>query len=181
MLNCGLIKTYARKASLYLCISVALFLLFGMSCTHSTDKTEPPPQPVSETKTEVVIKQSWRGDYPVDQLEVLSENAEQKGKGYIGDPKMFSAVWAAFKPGESEPDIDFDDNLVIFVRNIQYYNRISIGKVFLKNGVAEVIAMETLSARPIEEKVAMSLAVISREGVHGIQTRDGVIKVEGRR
>lgn len=177
MLNCGLIKTDARKASLHLCISVALFLLFGVSCTHSMDKTEPPPQPVSETKTEVLIKQSWNGDYPVDQLESLPENADQKGNGYIGDPKTFSAVWAAFKPGESEPDIDFDDNLAIFVRNIQYYNRISIGNVFLKNGVAEVIAMETLSARPIEEKVAMSMAIISREGVHGIQTREGVLQV----
>ena len=177
MLNCGLIKTYARKASLYLCISVTLCLLLVMSCTHSMDKTEPLPQPVSQTKTEVVIEQSWNGDYPVDQLKILPEKADQKGNGYIGDPATFSAVWAAFKPGESEPDIDFDGNLVLFVRNIRYYNRVSIGMVFLKNGVAEVIAMETLSARPIEEKVAMSMAVISREGVHGIQTRDGVLQV----
>jgi hypothetical protein len=113
----------------------------------------------------------------VDQLALLAEKAHQKGAGYFGDAQTFKAVWSAFKPGEHEPDVDFNENLVIFVRNIQYYNRVIIGSVILEDGVANVMAMETLSARPIEDVVALSMAEISREGVAGIQLRDGVIKV----
>jgi hypothetical protein len=141
------------------------------------DKTGQPPIAMSETKTEVSVKSAWNGDYPVAQLVLLPEKSGQQGMGYIGDPQTFAVVWAAFKPGESEPAIDFGENLILFVRNIQYYNRLLIGKIFLEQGVAEIMAMETLSARPIEEKVAIAMAVIFREGVTGVQTRNGVLQV----
>jgi len=38
------------------------------------------------------------------------------------------------------------------------------------NGAAEVLAMETMSVMPIEDKVAMSLVVVLREGILSIQT-----------
>ena len=132
-----------------LCTSVTLFLIFLLSCSHSIDNKADPSQPVPPITGEAEILQSWQGDYPVDQLTALPENANQPGIGYIAGPKIFGKVWAAFKPGESEPHIDFEENLVIFVRNIQYFNRILIGKIKLEKGIAEVLAMETLSARPI--------------------------------
>ena len=165
------------KASLVLCISVTLLLIFLSSCSHSIDNKAGPSQPVSPITGEAEIQQSWQGDYPVDQLTALPENANQSGIGYIADPKIFGKVWAAFNPEESEPHIDFKENLVIFVRNIQYYNRIQIGKIKLEKGIAEVLAMETLSARPIEDVVAISMAVVSRKGIIGIQAREGVIQV----
>lgn len=167
------------RASLYFGIPLAVFLIFLLSCTHSMDKAEDPSHKAPASRTEVEIKQSWNGDYPIDQLAALPEKANQKGTGYIGDPQTFTAVWSAFKPGDPVPDIDFNENLVIFVHNIQYYNHISIGKMVLKNGVVEAIAMETLSARPIEDVVAMSMAVIPHDGVTGIKSREGVIEVEG--
>ena len=167
------------RASLVLCISVSLLLVKLVSCSLPTKTVEDPAGNVSANKTEAPIKQSWNGDYPVDKLASLPEKADHHGTGYIGDPLTFSRVWSAFKPNQQRPEIDFKNDLVIFVRNIQYYNRIMIGKVVLKNGVAEVIAMETLSARPIEDVVAISMAVISRDGVEGIQTGGGVIEVEG--
>ena len=177
MLKYRIANTARPRAPLYLCITAALFLMPLWSCSHSMDKVEDLPTEASPGKTEKAIKHSWNGDYPVDQLALLAEKADQKGAGYIGDAHTFKAVWSAFKPGEHEPDIDFNENLVIFVRNIQYFNRIMIGKVILEDGVVNVMAMETLSARPIEDVVALSMAVISREGVDGIQTRDGVIQV----
>jgi len=181
MLKFGFANAARLRAPLYLCIFVALFLTFLLSCSHSMDKTQDPPAKAFASKTEKAIKQSWNGDYPVDQLALLAERTDQKGSGYIGDAPTFRAVWSAFKPGEHEPDLDFNENLVIFVRNTQYYNRMIIGQVILEDGVASVMAMETLSARPIEDVVALSMAVISREGVVGIQLRDGVIEVEGGR
>jgi len=75
------------------------------------------------------------------------------------------------------PEIDFKGNLVLFARNIHFFNRISIGKVNVTNGVAQVLAMETMSAMPIEDKVAMSLVVVSRSGITAIQTGDDIFPV----
>ena len=57
-------------------------------------------------------------------------------------------------------------------------NRTSIIKFTLEKGVAEIIAMATLTAMPIEDRVAMSLAVIPRQGVHFIQVGDEHIPVQ---
>lgn len=54
---------------------------------------------------------------------------------------------------------DFDADVVLFTRNGQFYNRISIAKVTLANGIAELLAMETMSARPVEDKAAISLGI----------------------
>jgi len=172
-------STFRISSIEWLCLLLTLAFMVLSACTHSMDKAEEPSQKAPESRTEVEIKQSWNGDYPVAQLAALPEKAYQKGTGYIDDPQTFIAVWSAFKPGDPAPGIDFHENLVIFVHNIQYYNHISIGKMILKEGVVEVIAMETLSARPIEDVVAMSMAVVSRAGVTGIMSREGVIEVEG--
>jgi hypothetical protein len=82
----------------------------------------------------------------------------------------FKAVWAGFKPEESVPEVDFSKNLVVFSRNVDFYNRTRILKVMLKDGTAEVIAMQTMSAIPIGDKVAMAMAVIPRSAVKTIQT-----------
>jgi hypothetical protein len=125
---------------------------------------------------EAKILQSWRGDYPVTQLHLLPEKQREQAVGFIGDTKTFEHVWKAFKPGENVPEIDFKTNLVLFVRNIQFYNRISIGKVNVANGMAEVLAMETMSAMPIEDKVAMSLVVVARKGLKGLKTGGEILQ-----
>ena len=124
---------------------------------------------------ETEILESWQGDYPVAQLKLLPEKQRNLTVGFITDDKDFRAVWQAFKPGQTVPQVDFKTNFVIFTRNTQFYNRISIGRVKVKKGVAEVLAMETMSAIPIEDKVAMSMAVISRQGITSIQTPEGRI------
>jgi len=121
---------------------------------------------------EAEILQSWQGDYPVARLDLLPEKQREQAVGFIDDVETFEDVWKAFKPGEDVPEIDFKANLVLFARNTQFYNRIRIGKVNVKNGVAEVLAMETMSAMPIEDKVAMSLVVVARQGITAIQAGD---------
>ena len=177
----GCTNAERQSASLFLCISVVLLLTFLLSCSHPNSTASAPSPSMPETKTDVQIEHSWHGDYAADRLAALPEHAQHPGTGYIGDPQTFAAVWVAFKPGEPAPVIDFEENMVIFVRNTQYYNRLSIGKILLENGIVEVLAMETLSARPIEDVVALSMAEISRAGVTGIRTRNGVVRVEGGR
>jgi len=125
------------------------------------------------------VSRTWSGDYPVAQLDRLPEGQRRSRVGYLGDEKAFAAVWEALKPGEDVPDVDFGGNLVVFSRNVVFYNRTNILKVTLKEGVAEILAMETMSALPIDEKVAMALAEIPRAGVRFLKAEDERIPVSG--
>jgi hypothetical protein len=100
---------------------------------------------------EAEILQAWQGDYPVNRLHLL--------------------------PDEPQPELDFDNNLVLFARNIRYYNRISIGQVKVVDGVAEILAMETMSALPIENNLALSLAVVPRNGIKAIKVGDNTVVI----
>lgn len=126
---------------------------------------------------EADILQSWQGDFPVAQLQLMPVNQREQGIGFIDDPETFAAVWKTFKPGEAVPEIDFKTSLVLFARNTHFFNRIRIGKVNVTNGVAELLAMETMSAMPIEDKVAMSMVVVARQGITGIQSGDKIIQI----
>lgn len=126
---------------------------------------------------EIPILQNWRGDYPIVHLDRLPAGLQRSRIGYIGDAGSFAAVWQAFKPGEKTPEVDFGRNLIVFSRNVDFYNRTSIFKVTLKDGVIAVLAMETRSALPIGDKAAMAMAVISRDGVRSIQTGTQKIRV----
>ncbi|MEE9146908.1 MAG: hypothetical protein V3U27_05860, partial [Candidatus Tectomicrobia bacterium] len=114
---------------------------------------------------EMPILQEWRGDYPVPLLNRLPAGQQGSRAGYIGDSRQFERIWQAFRPREDTPRVDFDHHLVVFYRNIDFYNRTAIPKVLLKAGLVEILALETRTACPIEDKVAMALAVIPRAGV----------------
>jgi len=139
---------------------MALGIMTGCAATTVADA---PP-------TELVISQSWSGDYPVAELKRLPEGQQRSRAGYLGNAAALKDVWAGFKAGEAMPEVDFSKKLVVFSRNVDFYNRTRILKVMLKDGAAEVVAMETMSAIPIADKVAMAMAVIPRAGVKTIQT-----------
>ena len=164
-----------RKTRLILTV-LTLVTLIG--CDRSDSGTTQNTGDTQPMTGEAEILKSWQGDYPVAQLGELPEAQRDCGIGYIADAETFENVWKAFKPGETVPAADFKDNLVLFARNTQFFNRIRIGKVKVTDGVAEVLAMETMSAMPIEDKVAMSLAVIPRKGIQSIQTGDESIPIK---
>jgi hypothetical protein len=60
---------------------------------------------------------------------------------------------------------------------VAFYNRTRIFKVTLREGVAEVLATETMSAIPVTDKVAMALAVIPRAHVKALQAGTARIPV----
>jgi hypothetical protein len=130
------------------------------------------------TSTDIKILQSWQGNYPSNQLNLLPEGQREQVVGYINDTELFSVIWQHFKPGEDTPAIDFNTHLVLFVRNTMYYNRISIGKITMNNGVLDVLAMETMSAMPIEENVALSLAMIPLKGITAINVGDKKVTID---
>lgn len=126
---------------------------------------------------DVKILQRWSGDYPVAELKRLPEGQRQSRAGWLGDTATFASVWLAFEPGESMPIVDFQNHLVAFVRNTEFYNRTSIAKATLSGAVLDLLVIETMSALPIEDKVAMALIVIPRAGVSYIQSADAQVAV----
>lgn len=135
------------------------------------------PATYANEPKDVPILQQWSGDYPTVHLKWFPEGQRQARIGYIGDAAIFATIWKIFKSGEKTPDVDFSRNVIVFSRNVDFYNRISIFKITLNNGVIEIFAMETRSALPIEDNVAMSMAVIPRAGVEFIQAGNHQIRV----
>jgi hypothetical protein len=153
---------------LYLSLLAAVLLLMESCATSGTMNQSPESLPLLE---------NWSGDYPVAELGKLPSGQHDTSTGYIGDTDTFITVWRYFMPNENTPAVDFSKNIVVFSRNINFYNRTSILKVELRDGIAEIIAMETMSAIPIEEKVAMAMAVVPRDGIRAIRSGTGKIRV----
>jgi hypothetical protein len=172
-------RLYTNTLRKTVLVLVCIAITGGCAGFESQGKVEADTlaQNLQALNDEAKILQSWQGDYPLDQLDLLPENQRQQSVGFIGDAETFKAVWNAFNPGEAIPDIDLKTNLVLFARNTQFYNRIRIGKVNVTNGVAEVLAMETMSAMPIEDKVAMSLVKVDRQGILCLQSGDEIIQI----
>jgi len=146
-----------------------LLLFFAAGCTN---------RPVDHrAPMDVTIVASWSGDFPVDQLRRLPEGQRRSRVGYLADPEIFADVWQVLMPGEPIPQVDFSRNMVVFSRNVTYFNRSRIIKVTLIGGVAEVLAMETMSAMPIEDVLVLALAVVPRAGIQFIQSGEEKIPV----
>lgn len=123
----------------------------------------------------LAIIQRWPIDFPVDKLDLLPDGQRDSRVGYIDNADTFAAIWKVFNPLEPAPGIDFSSQIALFVRNTQFYNRINVVKVELDDGMAEIIAAETLSARPIEERVAMVLLTVPRKGINGVKSGNVVV------
>jgi hypothetical protein len=174
MISSLCINTLRKIVLVLMCIAI----IAGCTGFESQDKTDVLSQQLQPLNGEAKILQSWQGDYPTAQLNLLPESQRENAVGFIGNTQTFKAVWNAFKPEEPVPVIDFNANFVIFAKNTQFYNRIRIGKVNVTNDVAEVLAMETMSSMLIEVKVAMSLVVIARQGIIGVQSNDKIIQIK---
>jgi hypothetical protein len=144
-----------------------MMLAVMAGCSNVPEANAPP--------AELAIVQSWSGDYPVAELKLLPEGQRQSAAGYLGSAAAFASVWAAFRPGEATPPVNFRKQVVVFHRNVNFYNRTRIFRVTLKDGVADVLAAETMSAIPVTDKVVMALAVIPRAGVKAIQA--GTVRI----
>lgn len=138
---------------------VGIILLAGWATLSADDNQS----------ADLAIVDKWSGDYPVEQLDELPEQWRHLRVGVLGDTTIFTTVWQAFKSDQPVPQVDFDLHMVVYSRNVDFYNRTAILKITLTDGAVEILAMETMSALPIEDKVAMAMAVISRAEVRFIQ------------
>lgn len=150
-------------------ISTAVFFIaYAIAASAMAENGGNGDRVTSATATVPIINR-WYGDYPVARLDRLPEGQRNTPAGFIDDPETFQAVWQAFKPKDVPPEPDFDHNIVIFLRNVTFFNRLRILKIALTEGIADIGAMETQSALPIEGQVAMALAEIPKKGVRAVR------------
>jgi len=163
-----------------------LGILIGMTGIPALAKEPAGPKSKGETKAappgalpaSMTIVNKWDGDYPVSALKKLPRGQQKTSAGYIGDGAAFADVWKSFKPGEKVPKVDFRKNLVVFTRNVKFYNRKAITKVTLLDGTLEVQGIETMTSVPVTNKVAMAMAEVPRQGVKSLRAGDKFIPVK---
>ena len=166
-----------KKALLAIVVSASLILLSFDAFAGGGPKLKLKEFQSEAPKNRPILRR-WEGDYPVAQLSRLPAGQRQSRVGYIGDAEIFASVWQVLKPGTALPRVDFDKNLVVFVRNLESYHPALIEKVTFKGGVAAIVSVQPLMPAPaIEDRVAMGLAVISREGLKFIQADNEQIPV----
>jgi len=148
--------------------TVALLLAFEISASTMAENIDNRGSDLCATAIVRIINQ-WSGDYLVARLDRLPEGHRDTPIGFIDKPEIFRGVWQAFKPNNVPLEIDFDQNMVIFVRNVTFFNRMRVLKVTLTDGIADIIVMETRSALPIAEQVTMALVEIPKMGIRTIR------------
>ena len=136
-----------------------------------------PANTLNTAPANIPLLEKWSADYPVSDLERLPAGQQDTRAGYIGDTETFIPVWRVFMPEQILPAVDFRKNIVVFTRNIQFYNQTIILRVSLHGGIAEIVTLESMSAMPIEDRVAMAMAVIPRDEVMAIQAGTEKIQV----
>ncbi len=166
------IMRLSPRADLWKLGSIAVVLAVSPLPARSAEKTR---------SKELPLVQTWSGDFPVAELQRLPQGQQKSRTGYLGDASAFAAVWQVFQPGVKTPEVDFDKNLVVFTRNVEFYNGTRIVGAKLADGVVDILALETMTSLPIEDKVAMALAVIPRAGVKYIQSGHERIPVIAKR
>jgi hypothetical protein len=175
------------KAALRQVVAMAVLgILFGMTGLPALAKEPAGPKSKGETTAapsgalpaNLTIVNKWDGDYPVAALKKLPRGQQKTPAGYIGDKTTFADVWKTFKPGEKVPKVDFNKNLVVFTRNVKFYNRKAITKVTLLDGILEVQGIETVTSVPVTNRVALAMAEVPRQGVKTLRAGDKFIPVK---
>jgi len=110
------------------------------------------------------------------QLVRLPERFRETPYGIIDRDSELEAIWPGFHSYDggsvSMPSVDFADQLIVFVRNTQFYNRIHLGTVNIIEGKGEIVTMETRSALPLIDKASFAMMVLNRKDVSQLRFGD---------
>lgn len=113
----------------------------------------------------VKIEKKWAGSLPVKSLKLFPEKQRKSRLAYVSSEKQWEALWKAAGFEEKLPKVDFEKSLVVVAKNVRSLNRISVNSASLDNGILRVLALETRTARPIQDKVYCSILVVPRKGI----------------
>lgn len=116
----------------------------------------------------VDVSQNWQGSLPIENLGLLAKDHADSRVAFIGDAKQWAKVWQAVNADAEQPKVDFEKNIVVMLKNVQFVNQISVRGATLEDGTLKVMAVETRSARPVIDKVFCAMFVAPRAGINKI-------------
>jgi hypothetical protein len=121
------------------------------------------------------IERSWTGMLPIEGVARLPKAYRDNRIGIVSEAESWSRIWKMYQPGKKQPEVDFDAQFVVFIKNVRYLNRIKLVSAELADGLLSLKSQETRSARPIRDQVYCVMILIDREGIQLI--RDGRNKI----
>ncbi|MBE0502237.1 MAG: hypothetical protein IBX47_12440 [Desulfuromonadales bacterium] len=152
---------------------LALLLIIFAACTGATVNN------ADVAAIKVPILHALAGDLPVSGLISLPKQQRSKPIGYLASQQQLDEVMRYFQADAALlPAVDFTTQLVLFTRNTVYYNRLSIVSVDLVGETLKVVSVSTLSAMPIQKRIAMSLVVIPRQGAKYLDVAGEKIRID---
>ncbi|MGB7344460.1 MAG: hypothetical protein WBD20_09625 [Pirellulaceae bacterium] len=113
---------------------------------------------------------------PTSTLKYLPEAQRSNRIGYIHQQATWAAAWKSWHPEHPVPAVDFETEIVVWVRNTRYLNRIQLGGVRVEDATAIIAAQETRSAKPIVSELHCVMFVLPRKGIDCLS--DGKVSVE---
>ena len=167
---------------LALCVSVLGFLqLGGCALTTPASDSSGPSAHTNSLAPDSAPRRTpafttFHGDFLLLQLVRLPERFRETPYGIIDRDSELEAIWPGFHSYDggsvSMPSVDFADQLIVFVRNTQFYNRIHLGTVNIIEGKGEIVTMETRSALPLIDKASFAMMVLNRKDVSQLRFGD---------
>jgi hypothetical protein len=130
----------------------------------------------------VKILKEWHGTYKVSELNLLPKRQRKAKIGYISDAQSFNKVWGAFTPMDKDvkkaPKVNFENEVVVFIRNTEFVNSFSNVKAHVEGGKVTIMANSTRTAKEIEDYVHMVMIVLPRKNLSELSIgRDQAIKI----
>lgn len=115
-----------------------------------------------KTTVDVAVVSTWTGSFATADMDLLPETT--RGVSLIRSRDKFDTIWKHMNFNSqmpaNPPDVDFQTQTVVLIRNVRHLNRIISVKVARKDNTLLVSARQTRTARPINKSVYLAVFVV---------------------
>lgn len=120
----------------------------------------------------------WPVTLAIDALDHLSLSQRDLPIGYVDRNDAWCAIWELAENKQSPPKIDFDHEIVLFIKNTVYLNRLKLTGVHLDDGTLNLEMRNSRSARPIRDKFHAVFFVMPRSGIDSVRLGNQSLSVQ---
>jgi len=120
---------------------------------------------VCQAQTMLPVIERWSGQYPVSELHRMPEEQMINGTGFVNNTAAWNEIWHGANQSDA-PAVDFHVEIVCFAHNVEFLNIVHVTAGTVDDeGVVDVLAMQTKTARPIDDFVYWSAGTIPIAGL----------------
>lgn len=121
---------------------------------------------------------TWTVTLPIEALDCLLPSQSDLQVGVVRQPDAWKAIWELTNQNQSTPKIDFDREIILFVKNTVYLNRIKLTHVHLDDRTLNLETRNSRSARPIRDKFHAVFLVMPRSGIASVRLGDQIFSIK---